>query len=715
VAEILERIRTYSPDADVKPVMTAYLLAARAHAGQTRKSGEPYLTHPLAVARILADMQMDVDTIATALLHDALEDNPITKREMEREIGPVITGLVDGVTKIGKLKFRSRQELAAENFRKMMLAMSKDIRVILVKLADRTHNMSTLEFHRPEKRRQIAQETLDIYVPIAGRLGLERIRSTLQEYCFKAVDPEAYDKVYAFLEQTAKDREKYIEKVVVKLGEQLGASGLTVEVRGRAKKPWSIYKKVLEKGLELDDVKDILAFRVLVDSVSSCYAALGQVHASYTPVADQIKDYIARPKRNGYQSLHTTVFGPEGRAVEVQIRTHDMNRVAEEGIAAHWRYKEGHLALAPEDVVAISRIRELFESAREAENATEFMETLKVEFYSDEVFVFTPRGDVLSFPVGATALDFAYAVHTDVGQTCVGARVNGKMVPIRYQLQSGDEIRILTSPTQTPSRGWLEFARTGRAVSKIRRFLRQAERQRGERLGQEMVENELRRQGWSLQRVKSEGRWEEALQNRGFKEAAPLLVDVARGQLSLHAVVRELLPEGAYQSPAELQQQNAITSLFSRMRPRSESPVLITGEDGVLVAFAKCCGPLPGESIVGFITRGRGITVHVVDCGQLLSLDPERRIHVAWDRGSESRHSGEVQIFCVDRTGLLANITAVCERSDVNIQRVQAEKLDNDRAACTLQVAVRNVGELSTLIRALKAIKGVEAVHRMMG
>jgi GTP pyrophosphokinase len=698
VAEILERIRTYSPDADVKPVMTAYLLAARAHAGQTRKSGEPYLTHPLAVARILADMQMDVDTIATALLHDALEDNPITKREMEREIGPVITGLVDGVTKIGKLKFRSRQELAAENFRKMMLAMSKDIRVILVKLADRTHNMSTLEFHRPEKRRQIAQETLDIYVPIAGRLGLERIRSTLQEYCFKAVDPEAYDKVYAFLEQTAKDREKYIEKVVVKLGEQLGASGLIVEVRGRAKKPWSIYKKVLEKGLELDDVKDILAFRVLVDSVSSCYAALGQVHASYTPVADQIKDYIARPKRNGYQSLHTTVFGPEGRAVEVQIRTHDMNRVAEEGIAAHWRYKEGHLALAPEDVVAISRIRELFESAREAENATEFMETLKVEFYSDEVFVFTPRGDVLSFPVGATALDFAYAVHTDVGQTCVGARVNGKMVPIRYQLQSGDEIRILTSPTQTPSRGWLEFARTGRAVSKIRRFLRQAERQRGERLGQEMVENELRRQGWSLQRVKSEGRWEEALQNRGFKEAAPLLVDVARGQLSLHAVVRELLPEGAYQSPAELQQQNAIT-----------------GEDGVLVAFAKCCGPLPGESIVGFITRGRGITVHVVDCGQLLSLDPERRIHVAWDRGSESRHSGEVQIFCVDRTGLLANITAVCERSDVNIQRVQAEKLDNDRAACTLQVAVRNVGELSTLIRALKAIKGVEAVHRMMG
>ncbi len=715
VADILERIRTYSPDADVKPVMTAYLLAARAHAGQTRKSGEPYLTHPLAVAGILADMRMDVDTIATALLHDALEDNPITKREMEREIGPVITGLVDGVTKIGKLRFRSREELAAENFRKMMLAMSKDLRVILVKLADRTHNMSTLEFHKPEKRRTIARETLDIFVPIAGRLGLERIKSTLQEYCFRAIDPESHARIHAWLDETASDREAYIAKVVAGLQAELDASGIRAEVKGRAKKPWSIYRKTLEKGLDLKDIQDLLAFRVLVENVGDCYAALGLVHASFKPVADRIKDYIARPKPNGYQSLHTTVVGPDRRAVEVQIRTHEMNRVAEEGIAAHWRYKEGHLALEPEDVVAISRIRELFESAREAEDATEFMETLKVEFYSDEVFVFTPRGDVKSFPVGATALDFAYAVHTDVGQTCVGARVNGRMVPIRYRLQSGDAVEILTSPSQTPSRDWLDFARTGRAVSKIRRFLRQEEREQGLRLGREMVENELRRQGWSLQRVKSEGRHDEALRKRGFKDLAPLFVDVARGQLSLHAVIRDLMPDGAYQSPADLQQQNALSSLFNRMRPRSESPVLITGEDGVLVSFAKCCSPLPGEPIVGFITRGRGITVHRDDCSQLESLDPQRRISVAWDRASDSRHSGEIQILCDDRTGMLANITALCERSAVNIQRISAENLDHQRAVCTLQVAVRDVNELSTLIRSLRGLKGVEAVHRTYG
>ncbi|MFT4622833.1 MAG: guanosine-3',5'-bis(diphosphate) 3'-pyrophosphohydrolase [Myxococcota bacterium] len=715
VADILERIREYAPDADLQPVVTAYLLAARAHAGQVRKSGEPYLTHPLAVAAILVDMRMDVDTVATALLHDALEDNPITKREMAREIGPVITNLVDGVTKIGKLKFRSRKELAAENFRKMMLAMSKDLRVILVKLADRVHNMSTLDFHRPEKQRQIARETMDIYVPIANRLGLERIKVQLEEYCFKAVDREAYDTIHGWLDSTANDREAYIAKVVGALGADLENSGITAEVKGRAKAPWSIYKKTLQKGLPIQEIKDLLAFRVLVHTVGDCYAALGMVHAAYPPVADRIKDYVARPKPNGYQSLHTTVIGPAGRAVEIQLRTYEMNRVAEEGIAAHWRYKEGHLALAPEDVLAISRIRELFESAREAEDATEFMETVKVEFYSDEVFVFTPRGDVKSFPAGATALDFAYAVHTDVGQSCVGAKVNGRMVPIRYEMQSGDNVEILTSPTQKPSRDWLDFARTGRAVSKIRRFLRTAERDHGVRLGKEMVENELKRQGWAYQRLRTEGRLEEALKKRGFRDAEPMWVDIARGQLSLHAVVRDLLPEGAYQSPQELVQQNALSSLLNRIRPRSESPVLITGEDGVLVSFAKCCGPLPGEPIVGYITRGRGITVHRDDCTQLGSLDPERRISVGWDRQSDSRHTGEVQIYCDDSTGMLAKITALCERSDVNIQRVQAENIDNQRAVCTLQVAVRDVDELSTLIRSLRSLKGVEAVHRTVG
>ncbi|MEO0604809.1 MAG: RelA/SpoT family protein, partial [Myxococcota bacterium] len=473
ISDIMECIKGYSPDADLKPVMTAYLLAARAHAGQTRKSGEPYLTHPLAVAMILADLRMDVETIATALLHDALEDNPITKEEMQAEIGPVVTGLVDGVTKIGKLRFRSREELAAENFRKMMLAMSRDLRVILVKLADRLHNMSTIQHHKPEKRATIAKETSEIYVPIANRLGLSRIKSRLEDHCFEALHPQAYEHVVDYLQTSQADRDEYTDEVARDLREHLASHGITARVKGRAKSAASIFRKMVTRGLDVGDIPDLLAFRVLVDDVSTCYASLGLVHAKYPPIPDRIKDYIARPKTNGYQSLHTTVTGRGDRRVEIQIRTDAMDRVAEEGIAAHWQYKEGHLALSPEDVLRIGKIREVFEAAREAEDATEFMEAVKVEFYSDEVFVFTPMGDVKRFPAGATALDFAYAVHTDVGEHCTGARVNGKMVPLRYELQSGDVMEILTSESQRPNRDWLQIARTSRAITKIRRYLRQ--------------------------------------------------------------------------------------------------------------------------------------------------------------------------------------------------------------------------------------------------
>lgn len=715
ISDILEQIRTYSPDADLQPVMTAYLLAARAHAGQVRKSGEPYLTHPMSVARILADMHMDVDTIATALLHDALEDNPITKEEMAAEIGPVITELVDGVTKIGKLRFRSKEELAAENFRKMMLAMSRDLRVILVKLADRLHNMQTLEHHRPDKQLAISRETMEIFVPIANRLGLEGLKADLEDLCFRYLEPESYRRVDDFLRTTQADRDTYTRAVVQELEERLRAQGVQCRVKGRAKHRWSIYQKMTAQGLEPHEVPDLLAFRVICEDVGTCYAVLGLVHSAYPPVPDRIKDYIARPKANGYQSLHTTVLGPDARRIEVQIRTEQMDRIAEHGIAAHWRYKEGHLALSPEDVVRISRIRDLFENVREAEDATEFMETVKVEFYSDEVFVFTPHGDVKRFPRGATALDFAYAVHTDVGNTCTGARVNGRLVPLRYQLKQGDQVEILTSPNQHPNRDWLQIARTGRAVNKIRRYLRQQEREQGIRIGREMIEAELKRFGWNLQKVRSEGLLKVALRKHGLREIEDLLVDVARGRLALSEVTADLLPEGVYQSRQEEERQTALSSLFSRFRSRTESPVLITGEDGVLVTYARCCGPLPGEPVVGFITRGRGITVHRQACAQLSSMDRDRRIAVQWAHNSESRHSGEIQIYCSDKPGMLANISKICEQNRVNIQRAEARPLDDDRAICTLELSVRDVSELTRLIRNIEKISGVEAVHRTSG
>ena len=507
---------------------------------------------------------------------------------------------------------------------------------------------------------------------------------------------------------------RYTERVTAAIHDHLEANGVSCRVSGRAKDPASIHRKMVARGLAVHEVPDLLAFRVLVPDLGSCYAALGLVHATFPPIPDRIKDYIARPKANGYRSLHTTVVGPEDRRVEIQFRTDEMDRIAEEGIAAHWRYKEGHLALSPEDVLRIGRIRELFDTVREATDATEFMEAVKVEFYADEVFVFTPMGDVLRFRAGATALDFAYAVHTQVGEHCTGARVNGKMVPLRYALQSGDCIEILTSDSQQPNRDWLDIARTGRAIQKIRRFLRHEEMAQGARLGREMLEAELKRLGWTLARAQREGRVRDALKARGHKELDTFLVDVARGQEDLQQVVQDLLPEGAWQSRQEEAQQNALTSLLNRFRRATTSPVLISGEDGLLVSFARCCSPLPGEAVTGFITRGRGITVHRSGCEQLDCMDPDRRIPVEWDQDSSVKHSGEIRIFCSNRPGMLANITHVCEQNGVNINRAEA-RTDDDPALVILELTLRDVHELTRLIRNIEKLPGVDTVQRTLG
>ncbi|MBA2320970.1 MAG: bifunctional (p)ppGpp synthetase/guanosine-3',5'-bis(diphosphate) 3'-pyrophosphohydrolase, partial [Deltaproteobacteria bacterium] len=560
----------------------------------------------------------------------------------------------------------------------------------------------------------IALETQEIYVPIANRLGLDRFKTELEDLCLAALEPEAFQEISEFLTRTQADRTEYTARVVAALEDQLRAQGIDNRVRGRAKHKASIWRKVKEQGMALADVPDLLAFRVVVKDVGACYASLGFVHASFPPIPDRIKDYIARPKPNGYQSLHTTVMGPEGRRIEVQIRTELMNRIADEGIAAHWAYKEGHLALAPEDVAKIAKIRELFESARDAEDATEFMERVKVEFYADEVFVFTPRGDIKRLPLGATALDFAFAVHTDVGMRCTGAKVNGRMVALRYEVKSGDTLEVLTSPHQKPNRDWLTVARTGRALEKIRRFLRQEERDQGIKLGRELLESELRKYGWSLERLKKDADPKEALKKRGFKDLDTCLVDMARGHVAVHAFIRDALPENVQQQK-QSEDSGALATLFRRFRARVESPVLISGEDGVLVAFGRCCNPLPGEGIIGFITRGRGITVHRTTCGQLAKLEADRQVPVQWDPSTTGPHSGEIEIVCAHRPGMLANITKVCEQNQVNIQRAEAKCIADDRALCQLQIAVRDISELTRVIRNIEKISGVESVHRASG
>ncbi|TNE86726.1 MAG: bifunctional (p)ppGpp synthetase/guanosine-3',5'-bis(diphosphate) 3'-pyrophosphohydrolase [Deltaproteobacteria bacterium] len=713
ISDVLEQVRSYAPDADIAPVMAAYLLAAKAHAGQTRKSGEPYLTHPLEVAMILADLRMDVETISTALLHDALEDNPLSAEEMTEQVGPVITQLVDGVTKIGKLKFRSKEELQAENFRKMMLAMSRDVRVILVKLADRTHNMRTIEHHRPDKQKTIATETTDIFIPIANRLGITKLKNELEQVCFKTLEPDAWSTISEFLDSTQADRDEYIARTQEVLTKMLADEGIEGRVSGRAKSPFSIFRKMEAQNLSVEEVPDTLAFRVILPEDGQPYAVLGAVHARFAPVPGRIKDYIARPKPNGYQSLHTTIIGPEGRRMEIQIRTELMHRVAEEGIAAHWKYKEGHLALSPDDVAAISRIRELFETARDAESAEEFMETVKVELYADEVFVFTPAGDVKRLRKGATALDFAYLVHTDVGNHCVGARANGRMVPLRYELQSGDRLEILTSPSQSPNRDWLQICKTGRALQKVRRYLREEEKEAAVRLGREMLDSELKKYGSSAKKIIGSQELKEFLSNRPHRDAEQLFEAIARGQVGLSTVCKAVLPAGEYER--QRQQAGTFGQLLNRWRRPTQSPVLITGEDGVLVTYAGCCNPLPGEDVVGFITRGRGITVHKAACSQLNGLDEGRQIPVEWDIGRGTQHSGQIKIFCNDRPGMLANITSVCEQQAVNILSAQASSGSTEGAVVTLDLSVRDVAELTRVIRNIEKIRGVEAVQRVSG
>ncbi len=704
--DILEQVESYYPEADLSLLQKAYVFSAKVHRGQVRLSGEPYLVHPLEVAAILARMRLDLATIAAGLLHDVLEDTLTTYEELERVFGGEIAQLVDGVTKISRLQFRSTEEEQAENYRKMILAMTKDIRVILIKLADRLHNMRTLQYHQPEKRRIIAQETLDIYAPIANRLGIDWMKTELEDLAFRHLEPDIYEDLSKKVKRERKRREKYIEEVKSILRERLLEQGIKAEVSGRLKEPYSIYRKMQRLGVGFEGIYDIVAFRIIVDTVKECYQALGIIHSLWTPVPGKFKDYIALPKANMYQSLHTTVIGPYGERMEIQIRTWDMHRVAEEGIAAHWKYKEGD-RITEEDVKRFGWLRQILEWQQEMEDSREFLRSLKVDLYPAEVYVFTPKGEVKALPKGATPVDFAYSIHTEVGHRCVGAKVNGRLVPLDYQLRSGETVEILTSPKGHPSRDWLRFVRTSRARAKILRYVKEQERSESIALGKELCEREFKKAGLNLKGLLKVGELEKVAQAFSLKGADDLFAAVGFGKVTAQQVVGRLLPQ-----PPEPKREGRIKRLIKRVT-KSKDLVRIDGIDNVIVHFARCCHPLPGDKVVGFITRGRGITVHTADCVNILAADPARRVEVEWVMDKNSTLPARIKVYAEDRKGLLAAITSSISNHGVNITKAQVKTTKTGGAINLFELEISNTEQLEKLLNSLRKIKGVRKVERV--
>ena len=704
--DILEQVESYYPEADLSLLQKAYVFTAKVHRGQVRLSGEPYLVHPLEVAAILARMRLDLATIAAGLLHDVLEDTLTTYEELERMFGGEIAQLVDGVTKISRLQFRSTEEEQAENYRKMILAMTKDIRVILIKLADRLHNMRTLQYHQPEKRRIIAQETLDIYAPIANRLGIDWMKTELEDLAFRHLEPDIYEDLSKKVKRERKRREKYMEEVKSILRERLLEQGIKAEVSGRLKEPYSIYRKMQRLGVGFEGIYDIVAFRIIVDTVKECYQALGIIHSLWTPVPGKFKDYIALPKANMYQSLHTTVIGPYGERMEIQIRTWDMHRVAEEGIAAHWKYKEGD-RITEEDVKRFGWLRQILEWQQEMEDSREFLRSLKVDLYPAEVYVFTPKGEVKALPKGATPVDFAYSIHTEVGHRCVGAKVNGRLVPLDYQLRSGETVEILTSPKGHPSRDWLRFVRTSRARAKILHYVKEQERSESIALGKELCEREFKKAGLNLKGLLKAGELDKVAQAFSLKGADDLFAAVGFGKVTAQQVVGRLLPQ-----PPEPKREGRIKRLIKRVT-KSKDLVRIDGIDNVIVHFARCCHPLPGDKVVGFITRGRGITVHTADCVNILAADPARRVEVEWVMDKNSTLPARIKVYAEDRKGLLAAITSSISNHGVNITKAQVKTTKTGGAINLFELEISNTEQLEKLLNSLRKIKGVRKVERV--
>ena len=711
---LIEEIPKYQPGADLDVLTRAYRFSEASHQGQQRASGEPYLSHPLAVAHLLVDFKMDVTTVTAGLLHDVLEDTGATKDELEREFGQEIANLVDGVSKIGKLAFSSREERQAENFRKMLVAMARDLRVLMIKMADRLHNMRTLDYLAQDRGRKIAQETLDIYAPLAHRLGMAKVKAELEDLALRTLSPDAYVDLQKRVAKRRLEREADINHVITIIERKLREVGIESQIRGRPKHFYSIFKKMHDQGREFDEIYDLTAVRAITNSVRDCYGALGVIHSLWKPVPGRFKDFIAMPKVNMYQSLHTTVIGPKGDPVEIQIRTWEMHRIAEEGIAAHWLYKEKKTGKDKLDE-SLAWLRQLIETQQDTKDPREFLDSVRVDLFPDEVYVFTPKGDVKALPDGATPIDFAFAVHTKVGEHCVGAKVNGKLVPLRTTLRQGDIVEIVTSSNQHPSRDWLKFVKSTRARAKINQWLKIEERARSIELGRELFEREAKKYRLNPAALLTGEEMARAAADLGYPTADDVLAAVGYGKASVHQLLNKLAP-GATLDTVERPRTAAGT------RPKTDQGVRIRGVDDLLVRFAKCCNPLPGDQIVGFITRGRGLTVHARDCLTVAKsvLDRERLINVEWDVEAPALEPAKRPVRIAvyignDRPGLLSEITGAIGSKNGNITKAEVTVTDDRRGINNFVVEVADLSQLQDIMTAIREVPDVINVERVRG
>jgi guanosine-3',5'-bis(diphosphate) 3'-pyrophosphohydrolase len=727
IEALLRQVHANRPSEDISLIRKAWEFCARHHEGQMRASGEPYIIHPLEVAEVLAEMKMDATAIAAGLLHDSVEDTPATNEEIAAGFGDQVAHIVEGVTKIDKIQFANREDRQAENVRKMLLAMVSDVRVVLIKLADRLHNMRTLEHLQPDRQEAIARETLDIYAPLAHRLGMGKVRGELEDLAFRYTDPVSYEQVSAAVESRRIEGEQFLHGVEDTLIEQLRENNIEARVEWRIKRIYSIFQKQQRSKVSFDQVYDLLAIRVITEDVAACYAVFGLIHTQWHPVPGRIKDFIAMPRANRYQSLHTTVIGEGGHQFEVQIRTEEMHRIAEEGIAAHWKYKAGGAAVTARDEERLNWIRQLVDWQKEMTDPNEFLSSLKMDLYPDEVYTFTPKGKVVVVPADATPIDFAYTIHTEVGHTCVGAKVNGRMVPLRTKLRTGDIVEIVTQKDHKPSRDWLTFVKSPRARNKIKHWLNEDQRRRAVEIGRKLLEREARKFKVPMSQIDDQDLGRIAGEY-GVATAADLLATLGQGKHSAHQVLNKLSPGYATQGDAEAPPEtkpgsveSAMSDAVRKLHLTGSDSLQVEGQNDLLVYRARCCNPIRGEEIVGYVTRGKGVAVHARSCPNVENLlyESDRRIAVEWSRvGDQSadrpqRYPVKITISCDDRTGMLKELTAVISDDNTNIRGVDIRQDENGEAIIEFVVEAEDVRHLNRMVLGLRRVGGVRAVQRM--
>ncbi|HAT4271569.1 (p)ppGpp synthetase [Clostridium perfringens] len=721
--ELISKIKANGNNVDIDLVKKAYDLAFEAHKEQKRESGEPYIIHPISVAMILADMGMDTNTIVAGLLHDVIEDTDYTYEDISNIFNVEVANLVDGVTKLGKIKYKSKEEQQADNVRKMLLAMAKDIRVIIIKLADRLHNMRTLKYMKPEKQKKKAQETLDIFAPLAHRLGISKIKWELEDLCLRYIHPEEYYDLVNMIAEKRVEREKFISRIIEELKENLDKANIDSDIEGRPKHFYSIYRKMVNKHKSIEQIFDLTAIRILVNTVKDCYAVLGIVHTIYKPIPGRFKDYIAMPKPNMYQSLHTTVIGSEGKTFEIQIRTFEMHRTAEYGIAAHWKYKSGVTGTDSKDMTfenKLTWLRDILEWQKEAVDATEFMEGFKLDLFSDEIFVFTPKGVVINLPAGATPIDFAYKIHTDIGNKCVGAKVNGKIVTLDYKLKTGEIVEILTSSSSRgPNIDWLNIANSNQARSKIKQWLRKARREENLERGKEMLEKECKKQSLVFSDLCKGPLYDKLLKRYHLNNVEEVYVAVGEGELLSSTVISKLKENVVKQVTEEELNKNIeeqIAKTERQTKKKQSYGVTVKGLNNIMVRFARCCNPVPGDDIAGYITKGRGVSVHRKDCSNFKAIVEKQRekvVDVSWGTEKGTAYVAELEVKAEDRMCLLSDVMLVITDSNLSLLSLNAKSGKNGVANINIQVKIDNIEQLKELMKKIRRLQGILDVYRV--